>query len=183
MLNAQTADMPGGASATYSALMSNMPESYSKALAGMASTMTGSITNAYAKMSAAKANAELMRMDAGSFREAAKSTRAASRFEEDRSRRNTAKVQGAAKAAIAANGFATDSGSAVDAAADIAQMGELDALVIRHNYESQAIELENQARSSEIMAEYTRRQGKIDTFMTLADGASMVAGQWYQYSG
>ncbi|MES9929575.1 MAG: hypothetical protein ABW158_15810 [Candidatus Thiodiazotropha sp. 6PDIVS] len=183
MLDAQTADMPGGTSATYSALMSNMPESYNKALSGMSRTMAGSITNAYARMSAAKTNAELMRMDADSFRETAKLTRDVGKFEEARSRRNTAKVQGTAKTAVAANGFATDKGSAVDAAADIAMIGELDALVIRHNHESQAIGYENQARSAEAMADYTRRQGNIDTFMTLADGATTVASQWYQYRG
>ncbi|MEW8025546.1 MAG: hypothetical protein AB2777_21095 [Candidatus Thiodiazotropha endolucinida] len=183
MLDVQTADMPGGVSATYSALMANMPQSYNRALSGMSRTMAGSITNAYAQMSAGKANAALMRMDASSFRDAAKKSRAVGKFEENRSRRNTAKAQGETKAAIAASGFATDKGSAVDAAADIAQMGELDALVIRHNYESQAIGLENQARSSEIMANHTRRQANINTFMTLADGATMVASQWYQYRG
>lgn len=59
-------------------------------------------------------------------------------IEEQRQRLATARLRGAQRAGMAANGIEIDSGSPLDVLMDTASLGELDALTIRSNAEREA---------------------------------------------
>jgi hypothetical protein len=66
------------------------------------------------------------------------------KIEEQRQRLQTARLHGAQRAGMAANGVEIDSGSPLDVLMDTAQLGELDALTIRSNAEREVYGLRTQ---------------------------------------
>ncbi|MCU7931434.1 MAG: hypothetical protein KZQ90_11585 [Candidatus Thiodiazotropha sp. (ex Codakia rugifera)] len=133
----------------------------------------GTFMQAIAQNESGKANARIMRNNAAMAMVRANAVRARGRAEEQYSRYHTKRTIGGAKTAIASNGFAVDSGSALDRVSDIAAFGELDALTIRYNTELDAQGLETQASQYRAMASYERQKGK---FNMLSSFTSMVGG-------
>ncbi|MES9950063.1 MAG: hypothetical protein ABW118_13990 [Candidatus Thiodiazotropha sp.] len=139
----------------------------------MCTAQAGTFMQMVAADRSSKANARIMRQNAKMAAFRAEMVRNRGRMEEIHSRNRTKKTLGTARTAIASNGFAVDSGSALDRVGDIASAGELDALTIRYNTEMDARALETQAGQYQMMAGLERQKGK---FSMLA-GATSIATQ------
>lgn len=111
-------------------------------------------------------------------------------IEEARMQRiKTAQNVASQQAAMAANGIDISSGTALDVVEDTAAMGELDALTIRYNKETEAIAYENQANNFNNQASLDVYAGKnayrsgvtnaITTGLNGLASVTSVAGNWY----
>ncbi|MCG7949117.1 MAG: hypothetical protein N0C84_22530 [Candidatus Thiodiazotropha taylori] len=148
----------------------------------LATTLVGSISDAYSTNLAGRTNAAIARIQAKAKQRQAQQARDRGRLAAYYSRLKTRKIAGAAKAGIAANGFATDSGSALDVMSDIAQAGKLDELIIRHNAEVQARGFESAGQSLIAGAEFDRRSASLNAMNTLVDGGLTVHSKWADYT-
>jgi hypothetical protein len=110
------------------------------------------------------------------------------KIEEQRQRLQTARLHGAQRAGMAANGVEIDNGSPLDVLMDTAQLGELDALTIRSNAEREAYGFRSQ--SSNLMAQsgLTRMAGRnaqqasyISAGSTLLSTAATAGDRKFQY--
>ncbi|MEW8050111.1 MAG: hypothetical protein AB2809_07000 [Candidatus Thiodiazotropha sp.] len=137
----------------------------------MCTAQAGSFMQGIAADRASKANARILKRNADMALVRAGLVRNRGRMEEIHSRNRTKQTLGTARASIAANGFAVDSGSALDAVSDIAKFGELDAMTIRYNAEVDAQSFEKQAGQYRMMAGLERQKGR---FSLLAGTTSMV---------
>jgi len=81
-------------------------------------------------------------------------------IEEQRQRLATARLRGAQRAGMAANGIEIDSGSPLDVLMDTASLGELDALTIRSNAEREAYGFRSQGGNLMAQAGLTRMAGR-----------------------
>jgi hypothetical protein len=81
-------------------------------------------------------------------------------IEEQRQRLATARLRGAQRAGMAANGVEIDSGSPLDILMDTAQLGELDALTIRSNAEREAYGFRSQSGNLMAQAGLTQMAGR-----------------------
>jgi hypothetical protein len=81
-------------------------------------------------------------------------------IEEQRQRLATARLRGAQRAGMAANGVDIDSGSPLDILMDTAQLGELDALTIRSNAEREAYGFRSQSGNLMAQAGLTTMAGR-----------------------
>jgi hypothetical protein len=81
-------------------------------------------------------------------------------IEEQRQRLATARLHGAQRAGMAANGVEVGAGSSLDVLMDTAQLGELDALTIRSNAEREAYGLRNQQSNLTAQSALTSMAGK-----------------------
>jgi hypothetical protein len=81
-------------------------------------------------------------------------------IEEQRQRLATARLKGAQRAGMAANGIEIDSGSPLDVLMDTAQLGELDALTIRANAEREAYGFRSQQGNLTAQAGLTQMAGR-----------------------
>jgi hypothetical protein len=81
-------------------------------------------------------------------------------IEEQRQRLATARLRGAQRAGMAANGIEIDSGSPLDVLMDTAQLGELDALTIRSNAEREAYGFRSQSGNLMAQAGLTQMAGR-----------------------
>lgn len=86
-------------------------------------------------------------------------------------RRDTKRFIGDQRVAAAASGVDVNSGSAVDAQADTAGLGELDAITARRNAQMEAWDLKNQANNLRAEAKLNRK-GKASPY--LAAGSSLL---------
>lgn len=111
----------------------------------------------------------------------------------DQKQREVARVQGSQRAALAANGVTSDSGSAMDIAADTANTAARDAAAIKYNADIKAFQV---GREAELKARALRvqagqlgeagvnavRTGGLNATSSLINGATQVAGQWYKWN-
>jgi len=154
--------------------------------ASMAASALGTVASAYGSYQQSKAQsaqqeaqnaraeyqAQLAENEAIRAENNAKDARARGRAEEEAYRRRVQGLQGEQRAAFAGSGVDVGSGSAVDVFADTAQMGEIDALVIRENTERRASAFENRAASA-------RAQGEMFSAASqtpVPDNAAFTAG-------
>lgn len=110
------------------------------------------------------------------------------KIEEQRQRLATARLRGAQRAGMAANGVEIDSGSPLDVLMDTAQLGELDALTIRSNAEREAYGLRNQQSNLTAQSALTSMAGKnartasyISAGSTLLSTAATAGDRHQQY--
>lgn len=100
-------------------------------------------------------------------------------------RLNTAKIKSSQRVAMAANGIALDSGTAVNNLTSTDVMGELDAINVQTNALSAAWGYRTQAVNQRSAADMKRTAANninpfSDAFVTAISGAGKVAPQWYQ---
>lgn len=105
------------------------------------------------------------------------------KLEERRQRLRTERLKGEQRAAFASNNVALDQGSPLDVLEQTAGEGELDALIIRHNAEREAIARRFQGQNYGAEAEMSLLQGKaakkagyIGAASSVLSGASTFAG-------
>ena len=101
--------------------------------------------------------------------------------EEQRHRMRVAQMKSDQRAAFGASGRDI-SGSALDIIGDTAQMGELDAMTLRSNAETEAYGHKVAAVNSRAEGKLARQKGKFAAMNTLLTTGSKVGGQWQTQS-
>lgn len=81
------------------------------------------------------------------------------KIEEQNQRTRTSQIKGQQKTGFAASGVDVSAGSPVDILSDTAAIGELDALTIRSNAETDAFNLRTQGVSANLQGQLAKRQG------------------------
>lgn len=109
-------------------------------------------------------------------------------IEEQRQRLATARLRGAQRAGMAANGVEIDSGSPLDILMDTQQLGELDALTIRSNAEREAYGFRSQQGNLMAQAGLTQMAGRnaqtagyISAGSTLLSSAATTGDRYATY--
>lgn len=100
--------------------------------------------------------------------------------EEEGQRRKTAALQARQKAVMAASGLDVSTGSPLAILADTAQLGELDAQVIKDNARRQAWTHKGNAAMAGMQKKNAMVSGVIGTFSTVLGGANQLADKWYK---
>jgi hypothetical protein len=100
-------------------------------------------------------------------------------------RLNTAKIKSSQRVAMAANGIALDSGTAINNLTSTDVMGEMDAINVQTNalsaawgYRTQTVNLQNAGNAKRTAA--NNINPAMDAFTTAISGAGKVAPSWYQ---
>lgn len=134
-------------------------------------------------------NAAVARNNAISAEYQAKDAEARGKTAEQEHRDKIARLKASQRTAIAGSGFDLGFGSAVDTVADTAQIGEMDALTIRHNsameawgYRNQANDYTAQAGGQSLNAQAASNTGLLNATGSLLTGSSKVADKWYRYT-
>lgn len=104
-------------------------------------------------------------------------------IEEEKHRRNVRQMLGSQRAALAANGIDTASGTALDLQAETAQFGEEDALAIRANAARKAWGYEVEAGNYKAESRAAKARGKNQSIGTYLGTAANVASMGYSYYG
>lgn len=120
----------------------------------------GQIQQANAASSAAKYNAQVQDMNAQIAERRAKDAIERGADEEQRKRREVAKLMGQQTVAMAANGVDLSFGSPLDVLVDTATLGELDALTIRSNSYREAYDHRLAAWNQRTGAQMSRAEAK-----------------------
>ncbi len=146
---------------------------------GALATVAGTITTAMGQARQGDATAAAAR-----YRQKQQQIQAADALKrgaqkEEAQRRKTAALKSKQLAVMAASNLDIGSGSPLDILSDTAQLGELDAQVIRGNAEREAAGLEAGADLSGLEADSAQRAGNIAAFGTVLGGVGSVASKWY----
>lgn len=159
-------------------------------IASIGSTVLGAVgTIQQASAASAQANyqAKVAANNATIANNMAKDTRDRGTIAEQQQRQQTKQLMGRQRAAMGANGVELGSGSALDVIGDTAQIGELDALTVRGNYEREALGYQNQAQNFKNDAAFARARasaaaaaGPMAAAGTILGGIGSVAQKWYQ---
>lgn len=99
--------------------------------------------------------------------------------QEQAQRRKTAALMGRQRAVMAASNLDLGSGSPLAILGDTAQLGELDAHVIRDNARRQEQYHNTNATLSGMEADNAKTAGFFGAFSTALGGATMLADKWY----
>lgn len=107
-------------------------------------------------------------------------------IEERKHRLKVEQLKGRQRSALSASGFAIDEGDAIGILEDTAEMGEFDALTIRHNSEVEAYNhrvegMNHQAQSGLYKGQANAQSPLMAGGSALFSGASSVADKWYRY--
>lgn len=102
-------------------------------------------------------------------------------IEEEKQRRNVRLMLGSQRAALAANGIDTTSGTALDLQSETAQLGEEDALAIRANAARRAWGYEVDAMNQKANAAAAKARGKNQAIGSYLGAAAQSAALGYQY--
>lgn len=107
-------------------------------------------------------------------------------IEERQHRLKVDQLKGKQRSALASSGFAVDQEDAIGILQDTAQLGEFDALTIRHNAEVEAYNhkvtgMNHQAQSGLYSAQANSQSPLLSGGSALFSGASAVADKWYRY--
>jgi hypothetical protein len=145
------------------------------AVAGTAMSMMGNYYQGQTTAKLAKYQAEMAGISAGETKEAG---RAATRLQRIR----TAKAVGAQRAAMGGSGIDVNTGSALDTQVESAQLGEMDALMIRQNYEREARAKFADANMYTASAKAAKRAAMLGMSSSFLTGASGVADKYYRYN-
>jgi len=100
--------------------------------------------------------------------------------QEEAQRRKTSALYSRQKAVMAASNLDVGSGSALQILGDTAQLGELDAQVIKDNARRQENYHMANSTLSGMEAKSAKQAGAINAFSTVISGVSSLAGKWYQ---
>lgn len=153
---------------------------------GMA--VAGSVQEGQAASAQAKYQAQVARNNQILAEQKAKDAEARGKIAEQRQRMLTAQEIGKARASAAARGVIVDSGSSLVHQEDLAQAGEFDALTIRYNARREAAAHRSLSRDFgaegelfDMSGQSLERQGQMQGFSSLIDGAGSVANKWYVF--
>lgn len=141
----------------------------------------GTAISAMGAIQQGNAAAQMGKVQAQIARDQAEDAVQRGQVEEDRARRNVARMMGTQRATLGSQLVEMDSGSASDLLADTAQLGELDALTIRNNAQREAYGYESKAR----VARYEGDQAKKASYFNAAGsllggvGGTLVSSRWY----
>ena len=164
-------------------------------VAGIASGVVGGVSS-YQQGKAAQAQynyqAEVERQNAKIAEQNAAQVRQQGIEESRLTRMKTAQKIGLQSTAMAANGVDVTQGTSVDVIEDTAAMGELDALQTSYNYETKAMQYDqqannmlNQANIDVISGRNAYSAGRMNALASGLNGISKtgeVAGKWLGYS-
>ena len=146
----------------------------------IAMTVVGTGVSAYGQYQQGEYQSKVAQNNAFVQRQLAQRALQRGEREEQRHRMQVAKVKGDQRAAFGASGRDI-SGSASDILVDTAEMGELDALMIRSNAADDAYAYEVGAVNSRAQGKLARRRGVYGAAGTLLSGGGRVGSQWYNY--
>lgn len=148
----------------------------SMAAANQQAKATASAYNSQA--SAADANAKLAQQQAQDAQERGRAA-------EEQQRQKAARFRASQKAAFAASGVDSTSGSALDVLTDTMYLSELDAANIRYNagqeaqgFKQQANNYLFQGRSDRAAASNAKKAGRLQMASSLISGATTIADRW-----
>lgn len=143
---------------------------------------TGSIQQGNAAAAAGRYNAQIAEMNAKISENRARDALERGKIEEQKKRKEIAKISGAQQAAMAANGVDISFGSPLDTLVDTAVQGELDALTIRSNTYREEYDYRVQAANQRAGGQLQKMQGKsaqaagyIGAGSTILGGGAKVA--------
>lgn len=136
----------------------------------------GQVQQAQATAKANKYNAQIQNMNATIADRRAKDALERGKLEEQRKRQDVARLQGAQRAAMAANGVDLSFGSPLDTLVDTATLGEIDALTIRSNTYREAYEHKVDAANKRAGAELSNMSAKAATTGGWLSAAGTVLG-------
>jgi len=146
------------------------------AIAYVAVTIASAAASAKQQRAQGKFQSGTAKFNARQAENQATQTRNKSVIEENKSRRSTAELVSKQRARLAASNVDVDSGSALQLQEDSALLGEVDALRIRSNLESQAASLDDQAALTLQSGEFAEQAGKNQATGTLLSAAGTIAG-------
>lgn len=141
----------------------------------------GAIVSAVGSVSGAYYQAAVLRNNAMIAKNNARIKIAEGQNAEVVQRLKTGTLIGAQKATFAGGNIDVASGSVADVVGNTAMLGELDALTLRYNAESEALDLKNQAAALSSQANQTITAGWFDAASTILGGGAGVADKWMQY--
>lgn len=152
---------------------------------GMASAISGQYQQSKQQAAQANMQAQIAANNATIAEQNAREAVAAGKAEEQRQRIANNQRLGKMRAQFGASGVDLGTGSALDATADQAMMGEADALTSRNQWQQQensllqqANRLRNTSSAYDFSARAAKRNGAWKTGTSLLDGAGWVAGKW-----
>ena len=163
-------------------------------IAGIMS-MTGTVMGAIGSYQQAQAQAAAYRAQAAALEQNARLIDAQRSQAQDvkademqRLRANASKTAATQKAAMAANGLDTGSGSNLDILNDTTYLSEIDAAMLRYKYDIndwqmrvQKTDTLNQASMARSVASNASKAGTIGAMTSLFSGVGQVAGNWYKW--
>lgn len=149
--------------------------------ASLIASGVGAGLSAFSSYSQGKYNARVAQNNALQADWAAEDAIERGRTEEMRHRLKVSQLKGEQRAGTASRGFGVESGSAIDQLADTAEFGEMDALIIRNNYQREAVGYSNQAAGYRAEAKAAKSAGILGAAGSLLSGGARVADTWYQY--
>lgn len=154
-------------------------------VAGTAMSFFGAQQQASAQAKAYEYQAQVGRNNAIIAERNAEAAIQAGKTEEQNQRRKTAQLEGAARAAMAANGLDTTSGTPLDVLGDTAKLGELDALTIRsnagrtgYNYRVAGMSETAQSQLDMASASSAKSAGVVSSMGSLLSGATSLSDKF-----
>ena len=148
------------------------------------SSILGTAMTAYSTYQSGRSQQKIAEFQAKQANANAEAALEEGRIAEVQHRRQVAQTMGTQRASLAASGadISDMNSSAQNILGDTAQWGDYDARMIRYNSEMQAWNYRNQATQYRAEGKAASRAGAIGAGVSLLNGASQVAGQWYNYS-
>ncbi len=157
-------------------------------VAGTAVSFFGMQQQASSAAASANYQAQVARNNAVIQENNAQAAIQAGQTEEQNQRRKTAQLEGAARAAIGANGVSTTSGTSLDVLGDTAKLGELDALTIRsnagrtaYNYRVEGMSQTAEAGLDVAKGQAAKTAGAIGGMSTLLSGATSLSDKFLNW--
>lgn len=149
----------------------------------IASSILAAGLSAYGSYQSGKSQAKVAEFQAKQANANAEAAIEEGRVAEAQQRRKVAQTMGTQRASLAASGadISDMNSSAQSILGDTAQWGDYDARMVRYNSEMQAWNYQNQATQYRAEGKAASRAGAIGAGTSLLQGASQVAGQWYNY--
>lgn len=165
------------------------------AIASIASTLVSTAMSFYGQQQQAKAaeaqgkyQMAVARNNQILAERAARDSEARGKLSERRTREQTRQLIGRQRAALAGMGVEVDEGSALDLTTDTAEIGELDALIVRSNFQREAYQYRAQGANAIAQGQLAQFEGlnraaayRSSSYGTLVDGIGTVASKWYNY--
>jgi hypothetical protein len=142
-------------------------------------TAAGAAYTAYGQVKASRYESAVAKHNAGLAEKAAADALTRGRAEEAQHREKIRNLIGTQKTAYGASGVLLDSGSPLDVMAGTAEIGELDALTIRHNAALEAWGVRSQAGGIRAQGQLKKQAGMYGAGGTLLQGASSTGATYY----
>jgi len=139
----------------------------------------GGVLGFIANMYAGKTNRRLYQAEARIADQAALDTEAAGRQATRQQRVQTNQLVGSQRAGFGASGVDVNVGSALDVQVDTGKMGEMDAQLIKENYDKQAYGQRAQAEILRAQGWAAGKIGMLGATTTLASSVGTVADRYY----